>query len=266
MFYLFLFFLSLISITKSEESIEKFLSNYQVIFLPEEHTSREDHKFQLDIIRFLSSKNYRLIVAMEMFQQPFQDALDQYVLCQIEEEEMLKRTDYRNRWGFDPNLYRGIWRFAKEKSIRLFAINISSELIQRVRREGLENIKDDSLPSPPIPQTEKEIQNLRNVLVGHPRVEEKRFFDVQNAWDNGMALAIARLLEKYPDYKIVVLVGRGHAQNYESGIPRRLGILKPGVRMKILRREEFQRDFLFSTDFSKESSSANSIREPNCRP
>ncbi|MEJ5338311.1 MAG: ChaN family lipoprotein [Aquificaceae bacterium] len=256
----------LISITKAEESMENFPGKYQVIFLPEEHTSREDHIFQLDIIRLLSSKNYRLIIAMEMFQQPFQDALDQYVSCQIDEEEMLRRTDYRRRWGFDPDLYRSIWKFAKEKGIRIVAINISSELLQRVRREGLESLRDDSLPFPLIPQTEREIQRLREVLTGHPRVEERRFFDVQNAWDNGMALAIARLLERYPDHRIVVLVGREHAQSYESGIPRRLQVLRPGVRMKILKREEFQRDFLFSTDFSRESSSANSIREPNCRP
>ena len=97
-----------------------------------------------------------------------------------------------------------------------------------------------------------------------PKVEEKRFFDIQNAWDNGMALAIARLLEEYPKHKVVVLVGKGHAEEYDSGIPRRLKILKPGINIKILKRS--QRDFLFSMDFSKDSSSANSIKDPNCKP
>lgn len=263
---LFLLFAMFISITKAQENIENLLNNYKVIFLPEEHTSREDHQFQLRIIRLLSLKNHKFIVAMEMFQQPFQDALDLYVSCQISEEEMLRRTEYRKRWGFDPSLYRDIWSFAKEKGIRIVAINISSELLQKVREEGLEKVRDESLPYPVIPQTEKEIKELRELLKTHPKVDEKSFFDVQNAWDNGMALAIARLLDKYPDYKIVVLVGRGHAQDYESGIPRRLRMLKPNVRMRILRREEFQRALLFSTDFSKESSSASSMREPNCKP
>ncbi len=246
--------------------MENFANNYQVIFLPEEHTNKENHNFQLDIIKLLSSKNYKFIIAMEMFQQPFQDALDLYVTGQISEEEMLRRTDYRRRWGFDPSLYRDIWSFAKEKGIRIMAINLSSELLQKVREEGLEKVRDESLPYPVIPQTEREMRELREVLKNHPKVDEKRFFDVQNAWDNGMALAIARLLDKYPDYKIVVLVGRGHAQDYESGIPRRLRMLKPDVRMRILRRGEFQRALLFSTDFSKESSSASSMREPNCKP
>ncbi len=256
----------LISITKSQENLENFPDSYQVIFLPEEHTSKEDHIFQLKVIRLLNSKGYRLVVAMEMFQQPFQDVLDQYVSCQIGEEEMLARTEYKKRWGYDPALYRDIWRYAKEKGIRIVAINISSELLQRIRSEGLDRVRDESLPSPIIPNTDKERADLKDFLKMHPKVDERRFFDVQNAWDNGMALAIARLLEKYPNHKIVVLVGNGHAQDYESGIPRRLSILKPGIRMKILKREDFQRDLLFSTDFSKESSSASSIRDPNCKP
>ncbi len=251
---------------QAQESVENLADNYRVIFIPEEHTSREDHDFQLSIIKLLSSKNYNLIIAMEMFQQPFQDYLDQYVFCQISEEEMLERSDYRRRWGFDPSLYRDIWRFAKEKRIRIVAINISSELLQKIRNEGLGSVKDESLPSPLIPQTEREIRELKEVLKSHPKVDENRFFEVQNAWDNGMALAIAKLLEKYPNHKIVVLVGRGHAQDYESGIPRRLRILKPDTSIKILKREEFQRGFLFSIDFSKESSSASSIKEPNCIP
>lgn len=64
----------------------------------------------------------------------------------------------------------------------------------------------------------------------------------------------------------MVLIGKGHAEDYESGVPRRLKLLRPHLRMKIFRREDLQRDFLFSIDFSKERSSASSISEPNCRP
>ncbi|MCS6998947.1 MAG: ChaN family lipoprotein [Aquificaceae bacterium] len=262
----FLMLLFVISVTSAEGVSKSVFEKHQVIFLPEEHTSKEDHEFQLRFIRFLHSKGQRLFIAMEMFQQPFQPILEDYVACRIEEEEMLKRTEYARRWGFDPALYRDIWRFAKEKGIRIVAINLPSELVQRIRREGLERVRDDSLPDPIIPQTEKERQELKKVLAFHPKVEEKRFFDVQNAWDNGMALAIARLSERHPDHIIVVLVGRGHAEDYESGIPRKLKILKPDISIKILKRENLQRDFLFSIDFSSESSSANSTMEPNCRP
>lgn len=63
----------LISVAKATENLE----DYRIIFLPEDHTSVEDHKFQLDFIRYLALKNRKLIIAMEMFQQPFQKVLDQ---------------------------------------------------------------------------------------------------------------------------------------------------------------------------------------------
>ncbi len=242
------------------------LDQYHVIFVPEEHTSAEDHSFQLSVIEHLHRKGYRLIIAMEMFQQPFQTFLDQYIDCQIDEREMLIKTEYEKRWGFDPALYRDIWRFAKEKGIKIAAINLPSELIRKIRTEGLERVRDDLLPAPIIEQTDYERKRLREVLKNHPKVDERSFFDVQNAWDNGMALAIARLLERYPSHKIIVLVGRGHAYDYDSGIPRRLKIMRSDVRMKILRREDYSNGLLFSIDFSRDSSSASSIKDPNCNP
>lgn len=103
LFVLFIFYVSI-----AEELKTNSWDKYQVIFLPEEHTSKEDHKFQLEVIRFFHSKGHKILIAMEMFQQPFQSVLDQYISCQIEEEEMLKRTEYKKRWGYDPALYRDI--------------------------------------------------------------------------------------------------------------------------------------------------------------
>ncbi|MFN3598447.1 MAG: ChaN family lipoprotein [Aquificaceae bacterium] len=231
-----LLILIVFSLVKSQEQQENFFDEYHVIFLPEEHTSKEDHSFQLEILKFLYSKGYKFVIAMELFQQPFQPFLDQYINCQIDEEEMLKKTEYHKRWGFDPSLYRDLWRFAKEKGVRMIAINIPSELVQRIRREGLEGLREDSLPNPLIPHTEKEKENLREFLKNHPKVDENSFFNIQKAWDNGMAFAIANFLERYPNYKVVVLVGRGHAQDYHTGIPRILSLLKPGVRIKILKK------------------------------
>ncbi|MCX8060448.1 MAG: ChaN family lipoprotein, partial [Aquificaceae bacterium] len=189
MFLLLCFLVLLIPSTTAREFPWVIIDKHQVIFLPEEHTSREDHHFQLEIIKTLHFRGHKFFIAMEMFQQPFQRVLDEYVDCRIEEEELLRRTEYFQRWGYDPAMYRSIWRFAKERGIRMVAINISSELVQRIRREGLEKVRDESLPNPIIEYTERERRELQKVLASHPKVEEKSFFDVQNAWDNGMAYA-----------------------------------------------------------------------------
>ncbi len=229
--------LLVILMTSIIEGKNLFPQDADVLFITEEHTSKEDHRFQLEMIKLLYEKHKRVVIAMEMFQQSFQGVLDKYVSCEIEEEEMLRRTEYSKRWGYDPELYRDIWRFAKEKGIRIFAINLPSELLQAIRSNGLKDTKSPMIPQPIISQTEKERERLRQVLKNHPKVDEERFFDVQNAWDNGMALAIARILESYPEYKVVVLLGRGHAEDYDEGVPRRLRALRPNVRMVILRRE-----------------------------
>lgn len=257
----FLFFVCTLSFANLLKSIQQ----SQVIFITEEHTNMEDHRFQLYIIRMLSNSNIRFVIAMEMFQTPFQKVLDDYIACRIEEEEMLEKTQYRKRWGYDPKLYRDIWLFAKERGIRIYAINIPSELVSRIREEGLSKVRDENLPYPVVEQTQEEKERLKEFLKDHPKANEKTFLEIQNAWDNGMALSIARILEENPGVKVVVFVGRGHAENYQMGIPRVLRRLKPDVKMLILDRKNYK-DLRFSMDFSMESSSANSSAEPNCKP
>ncbi|MDQ7038687.1 MAG: ChaN family lipoprotein [Aquificota bacterium] len=234
----------------------------RVIYLGEVHDSEEAHRLQLYVIRTLVERGHRIIIAMEMFQQQFQEYLDDYVEGIIDEEEMLGLTEYRERWRFDPELYAPIWRFARENRIRLFALNIPSELIREVREKGIENVKSGYLP-PRIVLTTKEYEEfLRKAMEKHQGVDEKRFFDVQLAWDNGMAYRIAKLLAGNPDHKIVVLVGSGHVwRGY--GIPERVNHFLGEVPQAVLYMDGDEAYFLFSKDFSRETSSANSMSEPN---
>ena len=213
-------------------SYQNRLDTFEVIYVPEVHTKREDHEFQLKVIKDLYEKGYKFAIAMEMFQQGFQGPLDEYIEGKIDEEEMLERTEYRKRWGYDPSLYASIWRFAREKGIRIYAINAPTELMRKVRTFGLSNIRDHLIPNPVIPHTKDEEENLRRYLRSHPNIDERSFFDGQNTWDNVMALAIVRLLEKHK--MVVVFVGAGHVPSLDMGIPRRVNILRPNTRQVIL--------------------------------
>ncbi len=227
-----LFFFGLFGLSLS---FERRIKDVQVIYLPETHTSREDHEFQLNVVKRLYKLGYRFVIAMEMFQQSFQSALDDYVNCRIDEGEMLQRTQYRQRWGYDPSLYAPIWRFAKEKGIRIYAISAPTELMRSVKEKGLDKVKDPLLPNPVIKQTEEEENELREFLRSHPKVDERVFLEGQNTWDNVMALAIVRLLEKHE--KVVVILGRGHAPSLDRGVPRRVALLRPHTRQLILSRD-----------------------------
>ncbi|WP_448588585.1 ChaN family lipoprotein [Thermocrinis sp.] len=208
----------------------------EVIYLPEEHDSLQDHKFQEEVIRNLHQEGHKIVIAMEMFQQPFQKYIDDYLSGRISEEEMLEKTKYRERWGFPPDYYAPIWRFAREKGIRIYAINLPTELIRRIGREGLENVKDSTLPERIYEHAPEEKVRLRSTLKKHPPIDEKRFFDVQSAWDNGMAMKIVRILEEEKGSKVVVLIGRGHAYDLNSGVPRIVGLLRKGTKQAIMER------------------------------
>ena len=77
------------------------LADRRVVFVGESHDRYEDHLNQLAVIRGLHEQDVDLAIGMEMFQQPFQPALDAYIAGEINEEEMLRRTDYFERWRFD---------------------------------------------------------------------------------------------------------------------------------------------------------------------
>ncbi len=246
-------------------SYERFLSlaeRARVIYLGETHDRKDIHEFQLRVMKDLHSKGYSLIILMEAFQQQFQDALDEYIDGEIDEEEMLKRTEYYRRWRFDKELYAPLWRFAKEKGIRLFALNIPSELLREIRERGIEEVKSHYLPKKLMPFRRKHREFLRKAMGKHKIKDEKHFFDIQLAWDMGMAFRIAKVALFHPEEKLVVIVGSGHVWE-GSGIPERVNFLLGEIPQLVSFVDEDYLYFLFSRDFSRESSSANSRREPN---
>ncbi len=234
----------------------------RVIYLGETHDRKDIHQLQLRILEELHRRGHKLILLMEAFQQPFQDALDEYVECEIEEEEMLKRTQYYKRWRFDKELYAPLWRFAKENYIKLFALNVPSELIKQAREKGVENLKSRYIPPKVKPFHDKHKEFLREALGEHKGTHEEPFFRVQLLWDTGMAYKVAKTALAYPNHKLVVIVGSGHVRR-GYGIPERVNFLIGEIPQAVLWIEEDVAYFLFSKDFSKESSSANSSKEPN---
>ena len=103
------------------------VSDKPLILIGERHTNYEDHKVELEVIRGHFKRGKKFAIGMEMFQQPFQKAIDAYLSGAADEREFLKKTEYFKRWGFDYNYYREIIEFAKAKGIPLVALNQRSE-------------------------------------------------------------------------------------------------------------------------------------------
>ena len=203
------------------------LADNRVIFVGEAHTSYAHHLNQLAIIRGLSERRPDLAIGMEYFQQPFQECLDEYGTGRLTETELLAKTEYFKRWGYDFRLYEPILKYAKDAGIPLVALNVPSEIVRKVAQSGLAGLTEQERAD--IPQDLDRSSTayrdfLQSVFKDHPHAKSasfESFYETQLLWDEGMAARAARYLEDYPTRTLVVLAGMGHVQ-YGYGIPDRL--------------------------------------------
>jgi uncharacterized iron-regulated protein len=208
------------------------LQQAQVIYLGETHDRADDHVAQLRLIQQLHQRNPHLVIGMEMFQRPYQHVLDRYLRGDLNESELLDRTEYRTRWGFDWELYAPIVRYAKAQQIRIVALNTPAEVTRKVSRQGLGSLGlSDRRFIPPLSAIKTEPDAYRQMLQaifqaahqGHDSSDRfEQFFQAQVLWDETMAERITQILKQQtPPPQVVVLVGQGHLV-YRYGIPSRV--------------------------------------------
>lgn len=203
------------------------LADRRVVFVGESHERYDHHLTQLKIIEGLHARGVPLAIGLEMIQRPFQQALDAYVAGRIGETEMLRRTEYFERWKFDFRLYRPIFLFAREQGIPLVALNAPVEVTKAIGKLGLDGLSPElrrQLPRDFDRDVAGYRERLEAVFSGHPGGKKKdfeHFIDVQLAWDETMAETAANYLRAHPRRSMVVLAGAGHVVE-GTGIPQRL--------------------------------------------
>ena len=213
------------------QALTRSLTGSQVIYLGETHDSEWDHQIQLKVLQSLQDRNPKLILAMEMFQRPYQGVLDRYLKGELSEAELIDRTEYQTRWGFPWELYAPILRFSQSKNIPVVALNTPTEVTRKVSRKGLESLTlADRRFIPPLSEIQlgpvwyqDRIQKIYTEMHQGKGNSDglTRFFQAQVLWDETMADHIARTVKQYPQHQIVVLVGQGHLM-YGDGIPDRV--------------------------------------------
>lgn len=205
------------------------LAGKRVVFVGEQHNRLGHHLIQLEILRRLHEQHpqLKLAIGMETFQQPFQQYLDEYVAGSITEQEMLRATEYYDRWRMDYRLYAPILRYAQDHGLPVIALNLPSELTRKVGRTGLAGLtpqERDRLPAEIDRSDAAYEQRVREVFELHPNDNDQpfeHFLEVQLLWDEGMAERAAGFLQAHPEHLMVVLAGAGHLA-YGSAIPERL--------------------------------------------
>jgi uncharacterized iron-regulated protein len=203
------------------------LAGKRAVFIGEQHDRYDHHLIQLEFIRRLHAINGRIAIGMEAFQQPFQGALDDYVAGRISEEQMLRRTEYYQRWGVDYRMIAPLLRYARQHRLPVIALNVPVELTRQVAESGIAALPGElqgDLPEHMEPPGPAYRRRLEAVFALHPNSGEKvfdHFVDAQLLWDEGMAERAASFLAAHPDYQLVVLAGNQHVA-WDDTIPGRL--------------------------------------------
>lgn len=238
--------------TYTNQEILQQLVKAKVVYLGETHDSAEDHQAQLKIIREMQRQNRKIAIAMEMFQRPFQSAIDNYLAGKLTQEQLVEQTEYDRRWPFPWESYAPILRFAKENQLPVLALNTPSEVTRKVARQGLESLTaEEKKHIPPISEIRTDNAEYRQLLLEvfqqHQKAAQgnstafERFLQAQVLWDETMAEKIAEFVKANPDYQVVVLAGKGHII-YGYGIPsrveRRLGVGNVKVRSVLFNSSE----------------------------
>ncbi len=209
-----------------DELIPKLLSK-QLISVGETHTNYGHHLNQLEIIRRLHAESPDIAIGMEMFQQPYQSQLDAFIKGDLSEQQLLEESGWYKRWGYDYRLYRPLLEYAQKNHIPVVALNISTEIKERVSEVGLDGLSEEERQQIPaqIDRSDQAYeQRLREIYEQHPQMKKEdfgRFVDVQLLWDESMASQAAAWLQAHPGKKMILLAGTGHLL-FGSGIPNRV--------------------------------------------
>ncbi len=220
------------------------IKDKSIIYVSESHDNFNHHLNQLRVIKILHENGKKVVIAMEMFQKPFQNDLDLYIEGKSSLENFLKNTQYFERWKFDYNLYKPIIDYAKSNQIKILAINIDREITSQVYKKGLFSLNNQQrklLPTSIDQSNFKYQKDLHGIFNSHipkkkmkssslPHQSTQRnsvqansdfFYQSQLIWDEIMAENIDNFLQTNKDVSLVVLAGSGHIQNHD-GIPSRV--------------------------------------------
>ncbi len=214
------------ALMKMDALIER-VADKQVVYVGESHDQYQHHLNQLALIKGLHARHANLAIGLEFFFQPFQPVLDRYIAGEIDETQLLRESEYFERWRFDYRLYRPIFRYAREQGIPLVALNLEREITEQVGKAGIDSLSESQkarLPREIDRSNEAYVARIRSVFDLHPPREGREFenfLQVQLLWDEAMAERTADWLAANPDGKMVVLAGVGHLV-YGQGIPDRV--------------------------------------------
>jgi uncharacterized iron-regulated protein len=198
-----------------------------VLLLGEAHDQAADHRWELQTIERVYQARPDMVLGLEMFPRASQAALDRWVAGGESEAAFLKESRWAEVWGFPPELYMPIFRFARDHHVPMVALNVSRGLVHQVAQGGWDSVAADAREGVgrPAPPSDAYRAQLQDAMAGHggPKMTPARlahFIEAQTVWDRAMAEAIAAQRGR----TVVAIVGEGHVL-FRDGVPHQLAAM-----------------------------------------
>jgi uncharacterized iron-regulated protein len=205
------------------DTVLRLIGERRVVLLGEHHDSADHHRWQLHTAGALMARSRQLVMALEMFPRSAQPALDRWVAGELGERDFLRASGWSRVWRFDPQLYMPLFHFARLHRIPMVALNVDPELTHAVAQHGFDGVPElaeagISRPAPAQPAYRRYLRESFGAHSAHgasaPDEQAfERFVESQLTWDRAMAQGIADALGRYPDARVVGILGSGHVFN-----------------------------------------------------
>ena len=116
------------------------LAKTGILFIGENHTDQNFHDVQLRTIRALHDAGREVLIGLEMFPYTEQPALDNWNAGRYTEDGFVELARWYDNWGYHWNYYRGIFNYARESGINMYAVNSPRDVVKSVRTKGFGNL------------------------------------------------------------------------------------------------------------------------------
>jgi uncharacterized iron-regulated protein len=196
------------------------------VLLGEAHTNPDHHLWQLQSMAMLLGKRNHLVIGMEMFPRRVQPVLDRWIAGELTEPQLLRQAEWNRVWGYDPDFYLPILRFARLNRIPLVALNVDRSLIAQTGASGWAGIAPEQREGvgDPAPASGEYRKFLHQFFAQHGTPDEsafEQFVQAQLVWDRAFAEALAKAANEHPQSLVVGVIGSGHLR-YGYGVPHQL--------------------------------------------
>jgi uncharacterized iron-regulated protein len=209
------------------------LASTRLLLIGEEHTSTQCHQVQYRVLEALVNSGRHVLIGLEMYPYTEQRFLDQWYDGRMTEDEFVRTSHWYDNWGYNWAYYRDIFLLARDRKVRMFAVNTPREVVAAVRKKGLANLTPEEAAH--IPKG-IEVNNADHMTFFKTTFEGNEgpvhgmgmsddmwmnMLSAQVTWDATMGFNSVEALKAQNDPKaiMVVLVGSGHVA-YGLGIER----------------------------------------------